>query len=247
MSLSIENKYIQPLSARVYRIAESQLMVATNTLVDTVEEQQLLEEMLDRVKPNVPQECKKFDYLIYTPFRYPPLKHGSRFGKKIHPSIFYGSTKIETTFAEMAYYRFVYYDGMQTPPKKQQKVTQHTTFYINAKTNKGLALTKPPFGKYKNKISDPTAYAASQALGEDMRDKGVEVFNYFSARAENEINVGLFTCKAIVSKAPKEKQHWSCITKKTNVTIRSLDDSWKNYSFNLKQFLIDGVLPIPAC
>ena len=114
----LSHSILKPLHAQVYRVAESQLIVATNTLVDTVEEQQLLEELLDGVKPNVPPECKKFDYLIYTPFRYPPLKHGSRFGLKTQASIFYGSTKIETTFAEMAYYRFVYYEGMKIPPKK---------------------------------------------------------------------------------------------------------------------------------
>ena len=122
MKLEIKKEHIKPLCGEVFRVAESQQKVATNTLVDTLAEQKMLEEMLDRVKPRIPKDCESFDYLIYTPFRYPPLKHGSRFGKKIHPSIFYGSYNVETAFAELAYYRFVYYDGMVTAPKKKQKV-----------------------------------------------------------------------------------------------------------------------------
>ena len=246
MKICVEKEHIKPLSEKVFRVAESQQKVATNTLVDTLEEQQMLEEMLDRLKPRIPQDCEQFDYLICTPFRYPPLKHGSRFGKKIHPSIFYGSKNIEAAFAELAYYRFVYYDGMMTAPKKQQKVTQHTSFNVDLQTQKGVVLNESPFNKYKNKISDPTSYSVPQSIGENMREKGVEAFSYFSARAAGQINVGIFTCKAISSYVPYALKHWSCITRDKNVTIRSLDDRWSNISFELDQFLVDGVLPSPA-
>ncbi len=82
MSLTIQQENIKPLSEVVFRVAESQQKVATNTLVDTLQEQRILEELLDRVKPPIPYDCQQYDYLVYTPFRYPPLKHGSRFGKK---------------------------------------------------------------------------------------------------------------------------------------------------------------------
>jgi len=246
MSLNIKQENIKPLSAEVFRVAESQQKVATNTLVDTLEEQKMLEEMLDRIKPNIPQDCEQFDYLIYTPFRYPPLKHGSRFGKKIHPSIFYGSKNLEAAFAELAYYRFVYYDGMMTAPKKKQKVTQHTSFSVNLQTQGGIALNEIPFDQYKNEISDPASYAISQKLGEEMRDNSVEAFSYYSARAVNQINVGIYTCKAITNSEPRNLKHWSCITRDKSVTIRGLVDRWSNISFEIEQFLVNGMLPSPA-
>ena len=246
MKVCVEKKYIKPFQAEVFRVAESQQKVATNTLVDTLEEQHLLEDMLDRVKPRIPNECDGYDYLIYTPFRYPPLKHGSRFGKKIHPSIFYGSKKLEAAFAELAYYRFVYYDGMMIAPKKKQKVTQHTAFSVDLQTQKGVMLDKTPFKQHKDQISDPTRYEVAQSLGEDMREKGVQAFSYFSARAEDQINVGIFNCKSITCKEPKTPSHWSCITRNTSVTIRSLDARWSSISFEISQFLVKGVLPSPA-
>lgn len=246
MPLSIQQENIKPLSVEVFRVAESQQKVATNTLVDTLEEQRLLEEMLDKVKPRIPQECESFDYLIYTPFRYPPLQHGSRFGKKLHPSIFYGSKTLKAAFAELAYYRFVYYDGMISAPKKRQKVTQHASFNVDVGTLCGVELNEPPFKKYTSKLSDPVSYSDSQIIGEDMREKKVEVFTYFSARAVDEVNVGIFSCKAIHNNVPNELRHWTCITRDKNVTIRSLDDSWSNISFERDQFLVSGVLPSPA-
>ena len=247
MKISIEREHIKPLQAEVFRVAESQQKVATNTLVDTLQEQQMLEEMLERVKPKIQKDCEQYDYLIHTPFRYPPLKHGSRFSKKIEPSIFYASKNIEAAFAELAYYRFVYYDGMLTAPKKKQKVTQHTSFSVRVRTQYGVKLDVLPFEQYKHQISNPASYHVSQKLGHDMRDQDVEIFSYFSARAKNEINFGIFNCQAIKQTVPTNLHHWSCITKESNVTIRSLNDRWCNYSFEIDSFLVNGKLPSPAC
>ena len=55
-------------------------MVSTMALVDTLEEQALLEQLLDDSKPSVPLECRGLHYLLFTPFRYgAPYPHGSRF------------------------------------------------------------------------------------------------------------------------------------------------------------------------
>ena len=66
----------------VYRIVETQEYAATMNLVDDLEEQELLEQLLDEVKPPYKKGTQKLHYLISTPFRYPPLKYGSRFGDR---------------------------------------------------------------------------------------------------------------------------------------------------------------------
>ena len=68
---------------------ESQEQVATNRLVATLAEQDLLESMLEASKPPLPKGTARLDYLLATPFRYPPLPHGSRFGGRHEPSLFY--------------------------------------------------------------------------------------------------------------------------------------------------------------
>lgn len=69
-------RHIRPLQGRLVRLVESQEQVATLQLVDTLEEQALLEELLESGKPPVPADAEPLHYLLKTPFRYPPLRWG---------------------------------------------------------------------------------------------------------------------------------------------------------------------------
>src|SRR5205807_1469000 len=50
-------------------------------------------------------------YLLYTPFRHPPLRHGSRFGTRGERGILYAARELPTVFAEVAYYRLLFLEG----------------------------------------------------------------------------------------------------------------------------------------
>ena len=67
---------IRALKLTAWRAVEAQHQVSTRKLVDSLEEQQLLESLIDAVKPPAPHGAR-FHYLLSTPFRYPPLRHGS--------------------------------------------------------------------------------------------------------------------------------------------------------------------------
>ena len=57
--------------------------------MDSLAEQELLESLLEQSKPPVPGACAKLDYLLYTPFRYPPSHYGSRFRSYADPGVWY--------------------------------------------------------------------------------------------------------------------------------------------------------------
>jgi hypothetical protein len=101
------------LDLTAFRVVESQHVVSTRKLVDSDEEQRLLEELIDRVKPPVPKEpgFAGLHYLLYTSFRHPPLGRGSRFGTRAERGIWYGSRELSTCFAEVAYYRLLFLEG----------------------------------------------------------------------------------------------------------------------------------------
>ena len=81
---------IRALRLSPWRVVEAQHQVSTRKLVDSADEQILLEELIERVKP-ADRTGGRWHYLLATPFRYPPLRHGSRFGGRHEPGIWYGS------------------------------------------------------------------------------------------------------------------------------------------------------------
>ena len=104
---------LRPYEGRPWRVVEAQHRNGTRRLVDSDEEQGVLEALIDRVKPPAPAgpEFRGLHYLLFTPFRHPPLPHGSRFGTRAEPSLFYASEVRETALAETAYYRLLFLEG----------------------------------------------------------------------------------------------------------------------------------------
>ncbi|HMM47567.1 MAG TPA: RES family NAD+ phosphorylase [Thiobacillaceae bacterium] len=233
------------LSGRLLRLVESQEQVATRRLVDSLERQAVLESMLEATKPPLSAGTGALHYLLATPFRYPPLKHGSRFGTRGEPSIFYGSLATRTVLAEAAYYRFVFWQGMATPPAAKVD-TQHTLFCTTYRTELGLRLQAPPFSAYREMLASRIDYRASQALGTVMRGAGVEAFEFSSARdADGGVNVGLFTPRAFARKTPASQEQWLCELTGEHVRFRPVRGS-ELHEFTRAAFEVDGRLPWPA-
>ena len=150
-----------PLKATAVRIVESQEQIATIVLVSTLDEQHVLEQLLETTKPALPQGAETYGYLISTPFRYPPLPHGSRFGQRLQSGIYYGSLAIGTALAECAYYRFVFWSGMAVPPPGARLTTAHTTFEVHVAAARGVALDKsdsrvPSFSLFSESLLFPS-------------------------------------------------------------------------------------------
>jgi hypothetical protein len=233
------------LAGVLFRLVESQEQVATNQLVSSLERQAVLEELLEAIKPRLRKGTEHLHYLLATPFRYPPLKHGSRFGRRSEPSLFYGSLQVETVLAEAAYYRFVFWYGMARPPAGKLD-TQHTLFGAEYLTDTGLRLQAPPFAQYRDALSSPSDYSASQALGASMRAAGIEAFEFTSARdPEGSINLALFTPRAFARKDPVSQEPW--LGELTGDRVRFHAARGRDiHDFPLGMFQVDGKLPQPA-
>ena len=233
---------IRALSGTAWRVVEGQHVIATRNLVDSTEEHELLERMIEAAKPVLPRgpEFAGFHYLLTTPFRYPPLRHGSRFATRHERSIFYGSTELRAAFAETAYYRLLFLEG--TKAKLDAIDTDLSAFKVGYRTRKGLDLTG------RAAISSPDDYDAGQKAGARMRSAGVEAFRYTSARdAEGGVNVGLLTPQAFTSKRPGTMQVWRATASPAVVELRRHDLLRPElFTFPREQFLVRGKLPRPA-
>ena len=233
------------LEGELVRIVESQEKIATNAIVESLEEQSLLEELLEASKPAAVPAAAGLHYLLSTPFRYPPLKHGSRFGTSYQPSLFYGARGLKPALAETASYRLVFWSGMKTPPPSGKLVTEHTAFGARLAVETGLRLQEPPFQAYPERLTDPAEYSDTQALGSSMREAGIEAFEYTSARdPENGINIALFHPGAFSRPRPLWQEPWLCET--TNESVSFYNKVYGTQRYPLEVFLVEGRLPSPA-
>ena len=232
----------------VWRVVEAQHRNATRRLVDSDAEQELLESLIDRVKPPPPAgpEFDGLHYLLLTPFRHPPLPHGSRFGTRAERSLFYGSEALQTAMAETAYYRLVFLEGSEAA--LAPITVELTAFRADVKTRAAVDLTRPPFDAHHRVLASRTRYEATQRLGAEMRADGVELVRYPSARdAASEPNVALFSPRALSRRAPRSPETWRCVASRERVEMQKLD--WferRRLVFPRSQFEVGGQLPAPA-
>jgi hypothetical protein len=226
------------------RMVGSQEQNATRELVDDLAEQALLEQLLERNKPHIPTTAAHLDHLLASPFRYPPLPYGSRFGSRIEPSLFYGALDLQPTLAESAYYRQVFWEGMSEPPPSGRLSTEHTLFATRYDSEQGLSLHMPPYRTYTDRLSSPTSYRETQQFGSEMRAEGIELFVYRSARdPQGGLNIALFNAAPLIDTEPLWKQTWLCDTREHEVVFYHKSTGARVYRREL--FLVDGTLPAP--
>jgi hypothetical protein len=227
-------------------VVESQHEVSTRKLVASAEEQVLLEELLEQVKPPA-TVGRGLHYLLFTPFRYPPLRHGSRFGSRFERALWYGAEQQRTAFAEVAYYRLLFLEG--TAAEFGPVHTTLTSFTVRLRSRRGIDLTAPPFAEHTAAISARRSYRVSQALGRAMRDAQVELFRYRSARdREGGTNLGAFTPAVFGRATPQHLETWHCVAGRDIVefTRGGAARTRVTHTFGRAQFLVDGALPAPA-
>lgn len=239
---------IRRLTGRAWRVVESQHIVSTRKLVDSAEEQELLEELIEEEKPSLPDHpsVSGMHYLLSTPFRYPPLAHGSRFGTRAEPSLWYGSSRLRTALSETAYYRLLFIEG--TEAQIGPVPLELSAFRATVRTQRGVDLCRRPFDVHGAAISSPTDYDRAQRLGNAMRSAGVQAFRYRSARdVKGGINVALFTPAAFASPVPDLPENWSGTAGRDMVEFVK-KDFFKRivHRFPRQDFEVDGRLPAPA-
>ena len=216
------------------------------TIVDgDLADQHRLERLLEASKPAGVPGTESLHYLLATPFRYPPLRHGSRFGSTLESSLFYGSASVAVALAETAYYRFVFRADAADLPARI--VTRHTVFEASWATPSGLRLQAAPFDAWRRELTDPADYSSTQALGTALRAEGVEAIEFVSARAPGGgLNVALFVPAALAANAPRAERAWLCTTSDTEVVFRSRTRPASLMRFDRETFVVDGRLPRPA-
>lgn len=163
----------------VWRLVEAQHVASTMKIVDSREEQDVLEALLEEAKPALPAEVHSLDYLLAAPFRYPTRAGGSRFRAAFDPGVFYAASHVRTACAELGYWRWRFL--ADAPDLLRLEPVAHTAFRAQIATEV-VDLRRLPFSRDRELWQHPADYTMTQAFGRVVRDAGVGGIIYRSVR-----------------------------------------------------------------
>jgi hypothetical protein len=201
-----------PATHTAWRGVEAQHIVATLKLVDSLEEQDLLEQLLEASKPPTPREAPpEQHYLLTTPFRY-RSPHPSRFRKPHEAGLWYGAVELSTACTEVAYWRWRFLmdsDGL----RDRELVTEHTFFQATIEARRLIDLTSPPWSAHADTWRLSRDYGACHQLAGAAREQGVDALLYASARVPDPPGgrcLAVFTPQVLSLPQPVPQQTWVC-------------------------------------
>ena len=197
------------LEGRYWRMVEAQHRVSTLKLVDTLDEQALIEDLIEDTKPKIPLECRHLHYLLATPFRYGSIyPHGSRFrraGKT--KGVYYAAETVLTAVAEMAFYRLLFF--AESPATQWPlDAAEYTAFAAAIRCERAVDLTRPPFDRDEDAWTHPTDYSACQAIADAAREANLQAIRYRSVRDPKGANIALLSCRGFARAKPLDPQTW---------------------------------------
>ncbi|MBK3799209.1 RES family NAD+ phosphorylase [Azospirillum argentinense] len=198
------------LVGECWRLVEAQNKVSTLKLVDSLDEQDLLERLIEGTKPPVPNECQGLHFLLFTPFRYDaPYPAGSRFRRAgLTPGVYYAAESVRTAVAELSFYRLLFFAESPSTPWPANP-NEYTAFCIAYGTDRGLDLTAPPLDRDTATWSHPTYYEPCQSLAETARQAGIQTIRYASVRDPDKgACLALLTGAAFREPKPTTFQTW---------------------------------------
>jgi RES domain-containing protein len=215
-------------SAELWRGVEAQHVVSSMRLVDSLEEQRVLETLIDHAKPANPASLAGMHYLLAAPFRYRPRPPGSRFRGPDDPGVFYGAEKIRTACAEIGWWRWRGF-LMDAPALRELGPVTFTLFPARARGST-VDLRRPPLDADHATWTDPERYAGTQALARVAREAGIAMLIYESVRdPEKGANIAVLRPEALAGLDEQRQQTWQLIVNATHAHWRRSGD--EGFSF----------------
>ncbi len=226
---------VRQLAVDAWRIVESQSQIATMKLVDSLDEQAILEAELDLSKPAIPISCRSLDYLLATPFRYAPYPHGSRFRRaRQRDGCFYCSERVETAIAEAAFYHLTFFLASPGTPLPRN-LQERTAFRVPVRTSLALDLTVPPLARDRGVWTHPTEYVPCQDLADRAREASMEAIRYESVRdSKHGANLALLSSAALGANAPTARETWRMLLRHDRVdAMREMPRAALSFAFSV--------------
>ena len=206
-------------SMTAWRMVETQHVAATMGLVDSAQEQWLLEEMLEQSKPALPPKAQSHHYLLAAPFRYWPTT-ASRVRPAHTLGLWYGADDAFCACAEIAYWRQRFL--VDSAGLVRQSITTDHSLYAARISGLSIDLTAPPWSQAQAKWQHPRDYTPTHQLGQLIRSQAPQVqwVHYASVRAPGHHCAAVFDVQSLsMVSAEGQYERWHCHTTKDRVTL----------------------------
>lgn len=229
-------KHFREYSHRVLRIVEEQYKISTDRLTDGPAEQDVLERLVEEVKPTMPAAAKSLHHLLGTPFRYGYWK-ATRFRRaKERPGIFYASEAESTAIAEAAYYAMRFFSA--APGVKLPSTTiERFGFSISIKVERALDLTASPLNGGQTFWTRDQDYGPCQQLAAEARKIDAQLIRYESVRDPGKgANVALLDPGAFQRPVPYPERSWHFRFRDKKLTAFAAGGTRDRYDFTFPQF-----------
>ena len=200
-----------------WRGVEAQHVVSSMRLVDTPEEQDLLESLLEGSKPALPRTAKPRHYLLVTPFRYSPT-HASRFRPPKAKGQWYGAENIYGACAEVAYWRHRFILD-SAGLLEDVLLTEHSFFQAKVR-GRSIDLMAEPWVQARTEWTHGSDYSSTHAVAAAAQERDVQWLSYESVRAPGERCAVVFDPDCLSEPATsldRTIQRWVCKASRTSV------------------------------
>lgn len=223
-------------SGFVWRLVESQNRISTDRLVDDPVDQDLLEALVEEVKPPIPEEARHLPTLLATPFRYWHQSE-SRFRRATEqPGILYASETEQTSVAETAFWRLRFLsrsEDVQAP----KNVIEHTSFRAGVGTDRMLDLTTEPYVDRRAEWTQPEDYSACQDFASKARGIETDLIRYESVRdPESRSNVAIFQPRSVDGASLEIMRSWHFRFERGKLSAYAAFPSAEHLVFTFEQF-----------
>lgn len=201
-----------------FRMVETQHVAATMRLVDSSDEQDVLEQMLEQSKPPLPPEAVGVHYLLAAPFRYLP-QTGSRFRAPRSPGVWYGADDPFCACAEIAYWRQRFL--LDSVGLLRDHIQSEHSLYEARVSGIAINLLVEPWIQAQASWKHHSDYSETQRLGAAVRESGaVAWIRYGSVRASNHVCAAVFDPRALTMVTPERQwEQWHCYVTRDKVTM----------------------------
>lgn len=192
---------------QAWRGVDAQHIVSTMRLVDSLEEQTVLESLLEGSKPPMPLGAATKHYLLATPFRYRP-RHPSRFRRAGAVGVWYGAESLQTASAEVAYWRWRFVTD-SVGLLQEELLTEHTFFSARV-SGPCIDLLADPWLQGRARWMQAVDHGASHELAGAARERQVQWLRYESGRDPGGACVTVLDLAALDQVDLAGIQTWHC-------------------------------------